>query len=344
MQKLLTIVVPVYKVEQYINKCLDSCIIYRADGSLDEEKMGQLEVIIVNDGTPDRSAEMSREYTVRYPQTFRQIDQENRGHGGAWNTGLKEATGKYLRFLDSDDWLTNLDKLMSLLATTNVDLICNHRYDYFVETQSKELKENFGKYNEIIDVQKIEPYSFADHIGMVNFWTTTYKTSLLQPLYPLFKEHIRYDDSILFTIPIIKASNYMLIDYPVYNYLLGRNGQSVDNYQIRLHIDERVIAYKYLYERTIKENKGTDLPYAVNHAIIGQLLLLMDLCSRYTYKDCKRLRLIIPSYVPHNNEELNKSKVYNRYLKLPLPLFYFIQKLRIVLGSNELYRKLRNLN
>ena len=73
MQKLLTIVVPVYKVEPYINKCLDSCVIYRPDGSLDEEKMNQLEVIIVNDGTPDRSAELSREYTMRYQRGYRKI-------------------------------------------------------------------------------------------------------------------------------------------------------------------------------------------------------------------------------------------------------------------------------
>lgn len=77
MKKLLTVVVPEYKVEPYINKCLDSLILE------DENLMNQLEVIIVNDGTPDRSAEMSREYVKRYPQTFRQIDKENGGHGPA---------------------------------------------------------------------------------------------------------------------------------------------------------------------------------------------------------------------------------------------------------------------
>lgn len=64
MQKLLTIVVPVYKVEPYINKCLDSCVL------ADEKLMSQLEVIIVNDGTPDRSAEMSREYVKRWIDKF----------------------------------------------------------------------------------------------------------------------------------------------------------------------------------------------------------------------------------------------------------------------------------
>ena len=118
MQKLLTVIVPVYKVEQYINKCLDSLIV-------SPHWMEKLEVIIVNDGTPDNSAEMSREYVKRFPETFRQIDKENGGHGSAWNVGLKEATGKYLRFLDSDDWLENLDRLMSILMETDADLVLN---------------------------------------------------------------------------------------------------------------------------------------------------------------------------------------------------------------------------
>ena len=96
MNKLLTVVVPVYKVERYINKCLDSLI-------LPDEQMDLVEVIVVNDGTPDQSAVMAKEYERRFPNSFRVIDKENGGHGSAWNRGVAEATGKYLRFLDSDD-------------------------------------------------------------------------------------------------------------------------------------------------------------------------------------------------------------------------------------------------
>ena len=84
MEKLLTIVIPVYKVEAYINKCLDSLII-------DPALMEKMDVLIVNDGTPDNSAEMSREYVKRFPGVFRQIDKENGGHGSVWNLGVREA-------------------------------------------------------------------------------------------------------------------------------------------------------------------------------------------------------------------------------------------------------------
>ena len=91
MNKLLSIIIPVYKVEPYINKCLDSLLLYKTDESgkqvLDRARMELMDILIINDGTPDRSAEMSREYAKRYPEYFRQIDKENGGHGSAWNVG-----------------------------------------------------------------------------------------------------------------------------------------------------------------------------------------------------------------------------------------------------------------
>ena len=116
MEKLLTIVIPVYKVEDYINKCLDSLIIA-------PDLMEKMDVLIINDGTPDRSADMSRDYVKQYPGIFRQIDKENGGHGSVWNLGVKEAYGKYVKFLDSDDWLENLDIMIEKLAQTDADLI-----------------------------------------------------------------------------------------------------------------------------------------------------------------------------------------------------------------------------
>ena len=124
----MTVVVPVYKVEQYINKCLDSLI-------LPQEWMSRLEVLVMNDGTPDRSAEMAKEYEKRYPGVFRVIDKENGGHGSAWNRGLAEATGKYLRFLDSDDWFTTTEfvKLLEKLDTLDVDIAISNYSRYYVQ-------------------------------------------------------------------------------------------------------------------------------------------------------------------------------------------------------------------
>ena len=79
----MTVVVPVYKVEKYINKCLDSLIV-------PDEQMKKLEVICVNDGTPDNSAIMAKEYVKRYPDTFQVIDKENGGHGSVKPFGIPQ--------------------------------------------------------------------------------------------------------------------------------------------------------------------------------------------------------------------------------------------------------------
>ena len=204
MQKLLTIVVPVYKVEPYINKCLDSCVLE------DENMMSQLEVIIVNDGTPDNSAEMSREYVKRYPNTFRQIDKENGGHGSAWNVGLKEATGKYLRFLDSDDWLTNLDKLMKKLLMCDADCVLTHMNNYHEDTEKNDKWAiTSSGYDTLLKLDNFDFKKLNDKTNAFNFWFCTYKTSILKPLQPLFMEKVMYDDSILYAIPLLYARTYV---------------------------------------------------------------------------------------------------------------------------------------
>ena len=92
----LSIIIPIYKVEQYLPACLDSAILPgRAD----------YEIIAVDDGSPDRSGQIAEEYAARFPELIRVIHRENGGLGAARNTGIEAARGEYLFFLDSDDTL-----------------------------------------------------------------------------------------------------------------------------------------------------------------------------------------------------------------------------------------------
>ena len=139
MQKLLSIVIPVYKVEGYINKCLDSLLVPQGQFEL-------LDIVIINDGTPDRSAEMAREYEKQYPGVFRVIDQENRGHGGAWNHGTELAEGKYLYYLDSDDWFDTgqFCRLITYLEKCDTDMILMDRNKYYAYDNREEIIELYN--------------------------------------------------------------------------------------------------------------------------------------------------------------------------------------------------------
>lgn len=323
MNKLLTIVVPVYKVEPYINKCLDSCV-------LDDEKlMNQLEVIIVNDGTPDNSAEMSREYVKRYPNTFRQIDKENGGHGSAWNVGLKEATGKYLRFLDSDDWLTNLDQLMLKLQETDADLVFTHMNIFWAY-------ENRNEKHTIDDVYgKCKPFPEFDfsnnsELHTLDFWNTTYKLSVLQYKRDLFLEHVMYDDGILFILPAIKAQTYVCYDFIVYNYFVGRvdqsRGQERKLKNIRARYKQGLYMHDFLAEH--KEQLPTYM-YGILSNKVGEYItkFFFDLAC-LPYFESKKAHSTCYSYLKETSIELGDSKVARRFKKYPFFLFFIWENIR----------------
>lgn len=119
--KTVSLIIPVYNVRDYLHKCLDSVV---------AQTYPDLEVIIVNDGSPDDSLEIALEYTSKYPH-FHCYTIENRGLGGARNYGLEMATGKYVMFLDSDDYLTPncVEVLVGTAEKNGSDIVAANCYD-----------------------------------------------------------------------------------------------------------------------------------------------------------------------------------------------------------------------
>ena len=90
----LSVIVPVYKAEAWLNECVDSLL---------NQTLKDLEIILVNDGSPDRSGEIMADYAARFPETVRTLTLSNGGQGRARNRGIELARGEYLGFVDSDD-------------------------------------------------------------------------------------------------------------------------------------------------------------------------------------------------------------------------------------------------
>lgn len=316
MKKVLTIVIPVYKVEAYINKCLDSLLI-------DPALMKKLEIIIVNDGTPDNSAEISREYVKKYPESFRQIDKVNGGHGSAWNVGLHEAKGKYLRFLDSDDWFTNLDRLMEDLQKSDADIVFNP----FIKEYSYE-----GR-TETIDVPgSIDPAMWGVSLwgySNVNFWAVTYKTEILKPLQPLFAEKTMFDDFILTWAALVHGRTSLSLDYPVYHYLLGRPGQSMSLTQQRKGAVSYVTCFNQ-YELVRSRIDSVSIPSeflcAIDRAISEYAKYIFPNMVYLPLRNaCERMRYLWRNYV---SAFPVRSKLLKRYSLMPGAVFCYIERLR----------------
>ena len=328
---ILTVVVPIYKVEPYINKCLDSLIVPK-------DRMSSLEVIMVNDGTPDNSAEMAREYEKRFPGVFRLIDKENGGHGSAWNRGLKEAQGKYIRFLDSDDWFDNANfvRLLDRLETVDADIVFSDYNRVIMEDGSI----NLYPVKDTPDNQTVETISFnwaAQNMNVANFWYSTYRTALLQPLWPLFLERVSYDDSILFVVPIIRARKVHYASGVLYNYLQGRPGQSMDVNIIKKHYRSRHLTHMQVFDYYLAhESEITDIGRKeiltrilrnmlrddfvdLSYASYSDKEMMVEWCDR-----CERISQTIP--IPQELLECKK-----RFCSTPYPIYYTLRKAKRVL-------------
>ena len=226
MEKLLSIVIPVYKVEKFIDKCISSLIVP------DKQQLQLLDIVVINDGTPDNSAILAKAYEKRYPGIVRVVDQENRGHGGAWNHGTELAVGKYLFYLDSDDWFetSELSKLITYLGHCDTDMVMLDGQNYHAAANTYEDKK---KHNEltpekVYDADKFDWLGTGHGYDMTYAHDTVYRTSMMQQYLPLFREHVMYDDVSLQAIPIAIAKDFIYTKLNVYRYYIGRPGQSFD--------------------------------------------------------------------------------------------------------------------
>ena len=226
MNKLLSIVIPVYKVEKFIDKCISSLIVP------DEKQLQLLDIVVINDGTPDNSAVLAKEYEKRYPGIVRVIDQENRGHGGAWNHGTELAVGKYLFYLDSDDWFetSELSKLITYLGHCDTDMVMLDGQNYHAATDTyEEKKKHYELTPDVVyDADKFDWLGTGHGYDMTYAHDTVYRTAMMQQYMPLFCEHVMYDDVSLQAIPIAIAKDFVYTHLNVYRYYIGRPGQSFD--------------------------------------------------------------------------------------------------------------------
>ena len=325
MEKILTIIIPVYKVEQYIKQCLDSVI-------LEEDQMKCLEVIIVNDGTPDQSGTIAHEYESRYPQSIKVIDKENGGHGSAWNVGLKQATGKYIRFLDSDDWLSNLSTFIEELKKRDEDLVFTHLANYDVRSQSSiMLKFNNIQYLQTYYTSSFSSIETGNKYDIFNFWYCTYKKDIFQGEQPLFVEKVFYDDSILFIAPFILGKTIVFLDTTLYNYRIGQSGQSINEDVKKKHANDYVKVGKSLIEFANRHPKINIIQTEQRDLFFyNYMKFRFSLFSQLPYQE---FRIIVDDFLPY----IKKNAPYIKFS--PKAKFYIMMPSYIAWYCIQLFNR-----
>lgn len=224
-KKTLTFVVPAYNMTEYLERCVMSLIAAKRNDDI--------EVLIVDDGSSDGTLEMAQKFEARYPGIVRAIHQENKGHGGAVNTGIAAASGMYVKVVDADDWVgpESLEQVMAVLreeadSTEPIDmLVTNYVYDK-VGKRNKHVV-NFRhamKAGERLAWNDLEHFGLAEYILM---HALTYRTAVVRESCMQLPEHTFYVDFIYAYQPFPWVKTMKYLDTPFYHYFIGRDGQSV---------------------------------------------------------------------------------------------------------------------
>ena len=230
--KIISVIIPSYNIEKYIDKCLNSFV--------NDKILDYLDILVINDGSTDNTSIIAKKYETKYPKSIRVIDKTNGGHGSTINVGIQYAIGKYTMVVDGDDWINNnelLEIVESLNSMEDFDAIY---YNYVTEAQldNKKIYHSLNGIFSIpgnvnLDNSKLSIYN---QIGLAN---TMYKTSILKEKKSEILEKTYYVDVeyMLFPLEYIKKAYYF--DKTVYHYLVGRANQSINIKTALKHIDDR---------------------------------------------------------------------------------------------------------
>lgn len=222
--KALSIIIPSYNVEKYISHCLGTI----------EKAIKDLEVIIVNDGSKDKTLKMAKNFQKNHKDNVRIIDKQNGGHGSTINAAMKLASGKYLRILDSDDWLNeeDLEEYIKNLKESEEDLILtNYTYNYVSENK-KETVDVYGKTKNLKNISEIKNLDISDHdfISLLAIHSCTIKTENLKKVWDDgLLEKTFYEDQEFIAKVILASKTIKPLNLDVYQYMIGRDEQSMSS-------------------------------------------------------------------------------------------------------------------
>ena len=299
-----SIIIPVYNVEPYIKKCLDS---------VTSQTYKDYEVIIINDGSTDKSMEIAKKYD------FKIINQQNQGQSAARNKGIKNSKGEYIVFLDSDDTIEkDLLKKLDQATSDKPDVI---RYQVRTTYEDKDAinypEKAFDTCSGVEAFEKICHYHFVDAVALYCIKRKYYEEENFS-----FKEGTLHEDFRLIPVLIMKAKTVKSISYIGYNYLQRNNSTMYSNdYQ---KTKRKVIDFYNHYKEMIKEIDKTKLDSRIFKSFIANSLILkITELQGNDYKEYKR--------------KLKEEKVFDNVLTDTLPRK--IKRVLLEISPKIYYRK-----
>ena len=303
MSKLVSIIVPVYKVEQYLKRCMDSVL---------NQTYKNIEVILVNDGSPDNCPALCDEY-AKIDSRVRVIHKENEGVSKARNVALDQVNGNYICFVDPDDWVPfDMLETVSEYFERDYDMISFQR-TYLTEENVVEKGEKNPK---DMDVSQ---YIDASFLGRYDFFVTTkiFKTEVFNNI--RFLEGRNYEDLEIMHRLFLNMKKVVGLDYFLYYYWKGNEG-AITNTITMKNIQDHYLSANEIYHASKRylEDRGKDASNIVAWYKVELVQLYIDYLKS-SEQDKKLFNKI--------KREISDNKVsFNSVLKQPRYLKYILYK------------------
>lgn len=304
----VSVIVPVYNVENYLKKCLDS---------LASQSFKDFEVIIVNDGSPDNSGKIIDEYTKKY-SNFKGFVKENGGLSDARNYGIKKAKGDYVALVDSDDYVDKnfLEKMYTKAIEDNLDIVVCDTINVYEDGNEQIIKSNLRYSN-----SNIKNYLLAPPTGCIRL----YKRKLL--LKEGFKKGILYEDLELVPGLVLETKKIGFLEEGLY-YYLQRSGSIMKQAKFNEKLLDIFKVLDVNYQKLMKK-----YPLEIEYLYITNLLrttTLRFLDYKNTKKHLKQINDIMTKRFPNWMENIyfkKSSKKLQLVCKLAYKNHYLLLKI-----------------
>lgn len=251
--KILTIAVPAYNAAKFLPRTLGPFM------DLDEQYRKLLEIIIVNDGSKDNTAEIAQTYVDKYPELFVLVNKENGGHGSGVNYGMQHGRGLYYYVLDADDWLdiTSLNHVIDFLQAQReayLDkksdkmtdlLLVDYTYENIEEGQNRISLRRQLPVESFFEFTETKHFTQGTYLTMHSM---IYRMDILAQAKLVLPEHCFYVDNLLAYIPLPYCHSFYYLPVELYHYEVGRNDQSVNEQIFIKRIDQQIRVTKLLTE------------------------------------------------------------------------------------------------
>lgn len=296
--KILSIAIPSYNSEDYLSKCVESLL----PGGED------VEILIVDDGSKDKTAEIADQYAEKYPTIVKAIHKENGGHGSAVNTGIDHASGLFFKVVDSDDWVKKeaylkiLDTLKDFASGEQVLdlLLSNFVYEKEGEKRKKVMHYRYSFPKDVLLGWEEVKHFYKGHYILMH--SVIFRTEMLRECRIRLPEHTFYVDNIYAFEPLLHVKTIYYLDVNFYRYYIGRDDQSVNEKVMISRIDQQIKVNKIMIDFLVEHKEELLQNIHLYHYMRNYLEIITTVSSVLLIRSGEK-------------ENLEKKKELWKYLK-----------------------------